>query len=103
MVVKIMVPVLGTLNNRSRIIIGTQKGTIILTTTHFALRYRAGDFQFLGAPKFGPCGQLLCVCVCFFGALEYHTLILFCLKEPLWNKSVYFFLPGYLKAQGGGL
>ena len=21
------------------------------------------------------------------------------LKEPLWNKSVYFFLPGYLKAQ----
>ena len=32
-------------------------------------------------------------------ALEYHTLILFCLKEPLWNKSLYFFLPGYLKAQ----
>ena len=27
-------PFLGTLNNRCRIIIGTQKGTIILTTTH---------------------------------------------------------------------
>ena len=32
-VVKIMVP-FGTLNIRCRIIIGTQKGTIILTTTH---------------------------------------------------------------------
>ena len=38
-------PFLGTLNNRCRIIIGTQKGTIILTTTHinqaliFELRY----------------------------------------------------------------
>ena len=27
-------PFLGTLNNRCRIIIGTQKGTILLTTTH---------------------------------------------------------------------
>ena len=27
-------PFLGTLNNRCRIIIGTQKGTIILTTLH---------------------------------------------------------------------
>ena len=27
-------PFLGTLNNRCRIIIGTRKGTIILTTTH---------------------------------------------------------------------
>ena len=34
-------------------------------------------------------------------ALEYHTLITFFLREPLRNKSVsvYFFLPGYLKAQ----
>ena len=32
-------------------------------------------------------------------ALEYHTLILFFLKEPLWKRSLYFFLPGYLKAQ----
>ena len=31
-------PFLGTLNKRCRIIIGTQKGTIILTTTHIALR-----------------------------------------------------------------
>ena len=35
LVVKIMVPVLGTLNIRCRIMIGTQKGTIILTTIHF--------------------------------------------------------------------
>ena len=33
-VVKIMVPFLGTLNIRCRTIIGIQKGTIILTTTH---------------------------------------------------------------------
>ena len=33
-VVKIMVPFLGTLNTRCHIIIGTQKGTIILTSTH---------------------------------------------------------------------
>ena len=33
MVVKIMVPFLGTLNVRCRTIIGTQKGPIILTTT----------------------------------------------------------------------
>ena len=30
---------LGTLNIRGRIIIGTQKGTIILTTTHLAFSY----------------------------------------------------------------
>ena len=30
-------PFLDTLNNRCRIIIGTQKGTIILTTTHIEL------------------------------------------------------------------
>ena len=32
-VVEIMVPFLGALNNRCRVIIGTQKGTMILTTT----------------------------------------------------------------------
>ena len=31
-------PFLGTLNIRGRIIIGTQKGTIILTTTHIGIR-----------------------------------------------------------------
>ena len=31
-------PFLGTLNNRCRIIIGVQKGTIILTTTHIHAR-----------------------------------------------------------------
>ena len=33
-VVKIMVPLLGPLNARCRIRLRTQKGTIILTTTH---------------------------------------------------------------------
>ena len=32
-------PFLGTLNNRCRIIIGTQKGTIILTTTDMPLEH----------------------------------------------------------------
>ena len=36
-VVKIMVPFLGTLNIRCRIIIGTPKGTIILTTIHICM------------------------------------------------------------------
>ena len=31
-----------------------------------------------------------------FGVPYFNT---FFLKEPLWNKSSYFFLPGYLKAQ----
>ena len=35
--VKIMVPFLGTLNIRCRIIIRTQKGTILSTTTHMKL------------------------------------------------------------------
>ena len=35
-VVKIMGPLLGTVNIRCRIIIGIQKGPIILTTTHIA-------------------------------------------------------------------
>ena len=39
MVVKIMVLFLGTLNIRGRIIRGTQKGTIILTTTQKAVKY----------------------------------------------------------------
>ena len=33
------------------------------------------------------------------GNLEYHTLILFSVKGAIMNKSLYFFLPGYLKAQ----
>ena len=40
MVVKIRVPFLGTLNERCRTVIGTQKGTIILTTTHKEPRQR---------------------------------------------------------------
>ena len=35
-------PFLGTLNIRGRIIIGTQKGTIILTTTHILLHALQG-------------------------------------------------------------
>ena len=38
-----------------------------------------------------------------YWALEYHTLILFlgpvAERKPLWKKSLYFFLPGYFKAQ----
>ena len=37
-----MVPVLGTLNHRCRIILETQKGTIILTTTLVAVLTRTG-------------------------------------------------------------
>ena len=43
-----MVPLLGPLNNRCRIIIGTQTGTIILTTTHMS----CSDLLF--------CLQLMC-------------------------------------------
>ena len=41
-VVKITVPFLGTLNIRCRTIIGTQKGPIILTTTHMEPLYCLG-------------------------------------------------------------
>ena len=37
-------PFLSTLNIRGRIIIGTQKGTIILTTTQIG--FRAGSLEF---------------------------------------------------------
>ena len=40
MAIKIMVPFWGTLNIRGRIITGTQKGTIILTTTHMVFRVK---------------------------------------------------------------
>ena len=33
-------PFLGTLNTRGRIILGTHKGTIILTTTHIYIGFR---------------------------------------------------------------
>ena len=38
-------PFLGTLNIRCRIIIGTQKGTIILTTTHIYIWYVLGLYR----------------------------------------------------------
>ena len=41
MVVKNYGPFLGTLNIRCRIIVGTQKGTIILTTTYVASEFVA--------------------------------------------------------------
>ena len=43
--------------------------------------------------------EILCYIILVYWALEYHTLTLFFLKEPLWNKSLYLLLPGYLKAQ----
>ena len=42
LVVKNMAPCLGTLNNRCRIIIGTQKGTLILTITHLFILVPSG-------------------------------------------------------------
>ena len=39
-------PFLGTLNIRGRIIIGTQKGTIILTTTHIITMKRKWKLLF---------------------------------------------------------
>ena len=57
-------PFLGTLNNRCRIIIGTQTGTIILTTTHIKnQRTRRNTQDFLislppqGFEDFGAGGQ----------------------------------------------
>ena len=38
-------PFLGTLNIRCRIIIGTQKGTTILTTTHISLKPRSCGYS----------------------------------------------------------
>ena len=38
-------PVLGTPTIRCRIIIGTQEGTIILTTTHVGINYAQGVFR----------------------------------------------------------
>ena len=43
--VKMMVPFLGTLNIRCRIIIGIQEGTIILTTTHIWYRGYVGILE----------------------------------------------------------
>ena len=48
-VVKIRVPFWGTLNNRCRIILGTQQGTLILTTTHIEKYPYRLYFDFNGA------------------------------------------------------
>ena len=50
-VVKMKVPFLGTLNNRCRIIMGTQKGTTILTTTHVVLRWFAVSWPYTVPPR----------------------------------------------------
>ena len=47
-------PLLGTLNIRCRIIVGTQKGTIILTTTHMGSNYR---FYILDIFTYGSVGS----------------------------------------------
>ena len=52
--VKINVPFLGTLNNRCRIIIGTQKGLIILTTTHVHEGFLQGIGFHLELPILSP-------------------------------------------------
>ena len=48
-----MIPFLGTLNIRCRIIIGIQKGTIILTTTHMVCTEgRGGSHASTLGPKY---------------------------------------------------
>ena len=42
-------PFLGTLNIKGRIIIGTQKGTIILTTTHIGFKDKGLGFPQIGS------------------------------------------------------
>ena len=50
-------PFLGTLNNRCRIIIGTQKGTLILTTTHILQAGSSSRFlDNLGCPLISGLG-----------------------------------------------
>ena len=46
-------PFLGTLNIRCRTIIGIQKGTIILTTTHVRFRLLGKDLGFGGLERIG--------------------------------------------------
>ena len=48
MVVKIMVLFCGTLNNSCRTIIGTPKGTLILTTTHVRSPKSGSGFRDVG-------------------------------------------------------
>ena len=52
-----LVPFLGTLNIRCRIIIGTQNGTIILTTTHmtFSLPATVASSLNPASGKMSPC------------------------------------------------
>ena len=55
-VVKIRVPFCGTLNSRCRIILGTQNGTIFLTTTHMMIWdcLRLRDLRHRGFRVRGP-------------------------------------------------
>ena len=56
-------PFLGTLNNRCRILIGTPKGAIFLTTTHMAelLHLHCSGIQkILKAPAQGQSGSYSC-------------------------------------------
>ena len=45
-------PFLGTLNIRGRIIIGTQKGTIILTTSHMRIMEKKMETTIMGSIGF---------------------------------------------------
>ena len=51
-------PFLGTLNNRCRIIIGTQKGTLILTTTNIETIARNPKKVGLFGYRWGSCKTL---------------------------------------------
>ena len=71
---------------------GLRQGVWILDFLRFLESFNLAEFLYSGSWESLDCRDI-------FWALEYHTLILFFLKEPFWNKSLYFFLPGYLKAQ----
>ena len=55
-------PFLGTLNTRCRIIIGIQKGTVMLTTTH--IHPEVGKSPYGGVSEKNRC---------FFGVMDYIT------------------------------
>ena len=55
-----MVP-LGTLNIRCRIIIGIQKGTIILTTTHIGIMEKGNGSYYLGFRVYFDVKRASCV------------------------------------------
>ena len=70
MVVKIMVPFWVPTNTGCRIILRTQKGTIILTTTHISLGQVPGSFEHESRPR-APTDLLAAVLLRLMGLRKY--------------------------------